>query len=180
MKPRTIIIAAAFLTLFLSSCSDSRVKRANEWYEGTKAEILKQSDLIADSTRYELNKDNSFRREYKYCKGHLFLVLGYSIDSISFKKRLEIHFSKDGDFELRREICANGTYLFEGVFYKDHAYGLSTWRHCNTGQLDDQGIRFKGQTIDIWKWWDENGKLIRVSDGKNLDKLDSLPELKHE
>jgi hypothetical protein len=44
------------------------------------------------------------------------LLKGYNKDVL----RLEIRYSNNGDFELRREICENGNYAFEGIVYKSN------------------------------------------------------------
>jgi hypothetical protein len=132
---------------------------------------LKQSDLKADSTISTFNEDSTFRREHYYSGGQEFLLKGYNKGVL----RLETHYSKDKKFELRREICEDGNWSFEGIAYKEHFYGLSTWKNCK-GQLDHQGIRYNDQKIGVWKTWDE-GKLKEEKDYKNLTKLDSLPTI---
>jgi antitoxin component YwqK of YwqJK toxin-antitoxin module len=116
------------------------------------------------------NKDSTFRREHLFHNGQEFSVRGYKNNIL----RLEICCSADHNFELRREICKNGRYGFEGIFYKDEAFGPSNSYHCN-GQLCNQCIRFNGKDIGIWKTWDEKGNIREEIDYKNLQKLDSLP-----
>lgn len=161
--------------IFLVRCSsdDKRLLLADKWYTDTKTEILNQSSkLKPDSTTIEFNKDSTFRREHLFYQGIEFSTKGY--ENNSNIKRLEIFFSADHNFELRREICEDGKFRFEGIFYKGNAFGPSSSYHCN-GQLSCQDIRFNGQDIGTWKTWDEEGKIREEIDYKNLEKLDSLP-----
>jgi antitoxin component YwqK of YwqJK toxin-antitoxin module len=167
------ILTLLTLGFSLTRCVNNDTKTAaHKWYEDTKAEILKQSNLTPDSTTLILNEDSSFKKEHYFSAGHEFLLKGYNKDVL----RLEIRYSNNGDFELRREICENGNYAFEGIVYKSNFYGLSTWRYCDKS-IDHQGIRYNGQKIGIWKKFDEKGKLTEEIDYKNIEKLDSMPTI---
>ena len=159
--------------LFLTRCASNHGRTSSDkWYEDTKAEILKQSDLKPDSTALMYNEDSTFTKEHYFSAGHEFHLKGYNKGIL----RLEIHYSKDRNFELRREICDNGNFGFEGIVYKDHFYGLSTWRYCD-GQIHHQGIRHNGKKVGVWKKFDESGKQIEETDYKNTELLDSMPTL---
>lgn len=159
--------------LFLTRCATNDGKTSSDkWYEDTKAEILRQADLNPDSTSLTYNEDSTFKKEHYFSGGHEYLLKGYDKEIL----RLETHYSKDGNFELRREICDNGNFGFEGIVYKGHFYGLSTWRYCN-GQIEHQGVRHNDKKIGIWKKFDETGKQIEETDYKNLEQLDSLPTI---
>jgi antitoxin component YwqK of YwqJK toxin-antitoxin module len=169
----TITLALLTVGLFLTRCASNDSKTsADKWFEDTKAEILKQSDLKPDSITLTFNEDSTFKKEHSFSAGREFLLKGYNKGIL----RLETHYSKDGNFELRREVCDNGNFGFEGIVYKSHFYGLSTWRHCN-GQLDEQGVRHNDQKIGVWRKFDETGKQIEATDYKNIEKLDSMPIL---
>lgn len=158
-----------FLTigLLMTRCTN----KADKWYEDTKAEILKQSAVKTDSITYTYFRgDSSFKEEHYYFKGHEFLLNGYRNGVF----RLEIHYSKDGKFELRREIHNNGSFAFEGIVYQSEFYGLSTWRYPD-GKINRQGIRYKSEPVGVWKSFDEKGNLIAKDDYGNMDRLADLP-----
>jgi hypothetical protein len=172
MKKHIIsIIAILTIGLLLSNCNNNESKKYTpNWYEYTKSEIMKQSDLEPDSIITE--KDTTMIKEHSYFNGkefHLRLLK-------NGKLRMEKIYSKDGNFEIVREFFDNGNYLFEGITYKDHFYGLSTWKYQN-GQLNEKGIRFNDKKIGVWKTWNESGKLVESVDYKNLEKLDSMPKI---
>lgn len=167
------ILTLLILGLSLTRCANSnRITVSDKWYKNTKAEILKQSNLKPDSITLTFNEDSSYKKEHYFSVGHEFLLKGYNNDIL----RLEIHYSNNGDFELRREICENGNYAFEGIVYKSSFYGLSTWYYCDKS-IDHQGIRYNSQKIGVWKKFDEKGKLTEEIDYKNFEKLDSMPAI---
>ena len=172
MRPRSILYI--LIIALLTHCTNhDRKEQSNKWYLETKTEILKQSNLNADSTSQTFNEDKSYLTEDYYSFGHKFLTKGYN----NTIPRLEIHYSKDGNFELRRELCDNGNLGFEGITYKEHFYGLSTWRRCN-GTLDQKGVRFNDQKIGIWKekaLWGQ----YKNTDYGNYNKFDSMPTIKN-
>jgi antitoxin component YwqK of YwqJK toxin-antitoxin module len=159
--------------LFLTRCASNDGKTSSDkWYEDTKAEILKQADLKPDSTTLTFYDDSTFKKEHYFSGGHEYLLKGYYKGILS----LETYYSNDGNFELRREVCDNGNLGFEGIVYKDHFYGLSTWRYCD-GQIDHQGVRHNDKKIGVWKKFDEAGKQIEETDYKNIEQLDSMPTI---
>lgn len=189
MKSTSIVHTAllAVALLFINCANSPAPDPANKWFEETKAEILKQADHKPDSV--VTVKNNTAKRE-TLTDGSIFvpetaLVFQNSyFNGKLFYRRTkkygkligETHYSTDGNFELRREIFENGNSLFEGFTYKDHFYGLSTWNHSN-GRPAKQGVRYNNHRIGIWKKWDDTGKLLEEKDYKNLDKLDSMPQL---
>lgn len=170
-RPYTTLLTILAAGFFLAHCADNANDNpGDKWYDETKAEILKQAEVKPDSiTRAE---DSITVKEYSYSNGNVFHERWLK----GGKLRAETFYSKDGNFELRREIFENGVFLFEGIVYNDHFYGLSTWNHQN-GKPEQQGIRFNDQKIGVWKKWDEAGKLTEETDYKNLQKLDSLPRI---
>jgi hypothetical protein len=169
---RNLIIGV--IIIFLVSCQANQDKIiAENWYEEIKAEILKQSKLIADSVITMNDKRDSLRRERKsFYHGAVFF------SELFYKgiKRGETYFSIERVFELRREICENNLISFEGIFINGEAYGPSTWKYCN-GNLEKEGIRFKNKHIGIWYEWAEIGKRISQTDYKQMELLKSLPPI---
>ncbi len=160
-------------SIFILFAGCSQTDQTTKWYEETKAEILRQSDMKADSSSLEYNEDSTFNRESFYLKGHKFRLIGSDTNG---GIGLETHYSKDGNFELRREVCENGTFRFEGIYYINKFYGLSTWSYCD-GRPSQQGVRYKSEKIGIWKDWDETGKLTEEKDFGKKEKLDSMPQI---
>jgi antitoxin component YwqK of YwqJK toxin-antitoxin module len=159
-----------FFLLSLTVCScKQKHKKPTEWYNETKAEILKESQLKADSVSNDTDRGLISKRYYH--KGHEFMRK-YG----KMPPGAEIRYSLDGTFEFRKEICGNGTQGFEGIVYKGQFYGLSTWWHCN-GKLEEQGIRYRDNRIGIWHWYDTIGKEIKTEDEGRMDLIDSLPQI---
>jgi len=175
---RTAIFAILLVAHFLTGCNNrSKDKRWNidekdqKWYDNTKAAILRQSDVKTDSVISIFKGDSSHKYCYYYSQGHISLKKGYNKN----KLRLEVHYSTDGLFELRREICDTGNYVFEGITYMADFYGLSTWWYCD-GRIQRQGVRFKNDDVGNWKVWDEEHKLyIHYSFPYKPYAVDSFP-----
>lgn len=159
------------VVFFHSRCASKAGKTLSaSWYEFTKAEILKQADLSPDSIISSYNEDRSFKKEHYFSGGHEYLIRGYDKGILC----IETHFSKEGSFELRRELCDNGNLTFEGIAYKKHFYGLSTWRYCD-GQLMQQGVRYDDKKVGVWKTFDQKGRQIEETDYRSIAQLDSMP-----
>lgn len=171
-------IRVFLLGVFALTCLGfhSFIERINQsaslWYEETKREILKQSALKADSTALYVKSDSTKKRETYFSRGQKFLVKFYRNGILSS----EYYFSKDGNFDLRREFCDNGDVNFEGIGYKTSLYGPFTRWHCN-GKVQEQGYHFRSEKIGSWKTFDGTGKLIYVTDHKFHALLDSLPQI---
>jgi hypothetical protein len=169
---RLIMLALLMLSLF--SCDEKQEGYKDTWFEKAKKEIFRQSSYLADSISISYNDDSSFARKCYFFQGRKLRLRGYSRGHLA----LETSYSKDGDFEFRREICKNGHYSFEGIVYKNEFYGLSTWYHCSVkSQPQSQGVRFKSERIGVWKKWDEKGDLIGEVDYGKRELLDSLPQI---
>lgn len=189
MKSTSIVYTALLaVALLFINCADSPAPDpANKWYEETKAEILKQADLEPDSV---VTFKNTIAKRETLMNGRIIVpettlvVEKAYIDGRVFHKRVlkeeklraEVFYSTNGAFELRSEFYENGNYLFEGIACNGHFYGPSTWKYAN-GKIKKQGVRFNDQQIGMWKNLDETGELQENTDYKNLDKLDSLPQL---
>ncbi len=171
MKQYQTTILFLSIGLLLTCCTDKAVN-ADKWYEETKAEILKQSVLKADSIVYTYNSDSTFKTEHHYSAGHEFLLNGYRNGVFIW----EVNYSKDGKFELRREIHNNGSFAFEGIVYQSKFYGLAT-RLYPDGKIHEQGMRYKDESIGVWKQYDKMGKLIEENDFGDMDKLADLPTI---
>ncbi len=161
------------LTLFISCNTDKKKFDSDQWYNKTKNFILTESNLPIDSTSTE-NYENGIMHKLKsFNKGHLTIEKWFRETG---EQVLETHYSKDGDFELRREICTNGKVAFEGVFFQKNSYGLSTWWGCGKFK-QDEGKRFRNSRIGVWKHWDEKG-VVSETDYKMNNLIDSLRTIK--
>jgi hypothetical protein len=153
----------AFFSFHSVSCGSFNGK-AKRWFDNTKSEILRQSDLSPDS----LGGDSVY--VVFYYKGRKFNESRF----YGGKKRFEAFSSRDGDFELRREVCENGTIRFEGILYQGFFYGPSKWFNCD-GSLSDEGFRFKGEHIGKWEYWDSKLNSNYIEDHQRYSVVDSLP-----
>ncbi|GBL35525.1 hypothetical protein EMGBS15_11200 [Filimonas sp.] len=157
--------------LFCTGCDSGEQKaKAEIWYNETKATIFKQSDAPLDSTNTVFTKDNTCKSVIPYSKGHKLLKREFVNDRL----RNEVYFSKDDQFEFRREVCENGQASFDGIFYEGKPYGMSTWYYCN-GKTKEQGIMLGEERIGTWIKWDEQGKVLEEKNHGSLDKIDQLP-----
>jgi hypothetical protein len=163
------------LILFLASCTQKpKPFDPNHWYWDTKALILSESNLPSDSTVTEKYDDGKTHKVRSFNHGHPTVEKWYRETG---EQVVQTNFSRDGLFELRKEICEDGKPGFEGIFFKDRAYGLSTWWKCGKSIKEEEGLRYKDQKIGIWKYWDSSGKVTEM-DYKNGDLLDSLPQIR--
>jgi len=107
IRQALIILTILITGLTLTCCSSP----SNKWYEETKAEILRQSNIKADSIISTFNEDSTYRQEHYYFAGQEFLLKGYNNRIL----RIETYTTKGKNFELRREICDHGELGFEGI-----------------------------------------------------------------
>ena len=75
------------------------------------------------------------------------------------------------------EICHNGRILFKGELINGKFTGLSTWWHCETGKKSEEGIRVNDIEVGKWKYWDKNGKLIKIVENLDRQLLDSVQDI---
>ncbi|MFN8313938.1 MAG: hypothetical protein U0289_14120 [Cyclobacteriaceae bacterium] len=143
------------------------------WFEKTKATILRQSKMNADSVGQELSDDLVRRTEMSYREGHLYLKKIYRQNIL-----VQVaYFDQSGEFELRRELCPNGKFRFEGIFVKGEAFGICTWFFC-TGKTEKQGVRYRGKDVGIWKFYDENGRVTEEVDFENQQLVGEMPVIR--
>ncbi|HNP78994.1 MAG TPA: hypothetical protein PKM91_17275 [Cyclobacteriaceae bacterium] len=143
------------------------------WFEKTKATILRQSKMNADSVGQELSDDLVRRTEMSYREGHLYLKKIYRQNIL-----VQVaYFDQSGEFELRRELCPNGKFRFEGIFVKGEAFGICTWYFCS-GKTEKQGVRYRGKDVGIWKFYDENGRVTEEVDFENQQLVGEMPVIK--
>jgi hypothetical protein len=172
---KTFILCISFLSLILQTGCNKKHIDSQEWYNDTKAEILKQANLNADSITYTFDKDSIWFHAHLFSKGHLFR--DSSRKRGDWQGGADSYYSTNGEFIFGREICPNDTILSEGIVYKGACYGLSTWwAYCDKRKLMEQGIRYNGEKIGIWKYWDYDGTMT-TKDYGNIDKLDSMPSI---
>ncbi|MDB5198469.1 MAG: hypothetical protein JWO92_432 [Chitinophagaceae bacterium] len=168
------LILSLFLVAILSGCfPQNKTSEAIEWYKETKGSILKDSDDPTTVSLIDYYENGKLKKVSSIKNGQPIVIKYYRIEG---EQSAETHFSPDSKFELRKELCADGSLTFEGIFYKAQAIGLSTWWKC--GRIEKQGNRWNGERIGVWKEWDENG-LAKEVDYKNDDKLDSIIMLKY-
>lgn len=143
------------------------------WFEKTKATILRQSKMNADSVGQQLSDDLVRRTEMSYREGHLYLKKTYRQNIL-----VQVaYFDQSGEFELRRELCPNGKFRFEGIFVKGEAFGICTWFFC-TGKTEKQGVRYRGKDVGIWKFYDENGRVTEEVDFENQQLVGEMPVIR--
>ena len=161
------------IVLLLSSCTQ-KPKPLNpyHWYWETKSFILSESNLHADSTSVEKYGDGKTHKIKSIYRGHPTIEKWYRETG---EQVAQINYSRDGQFELRKEICKDGKPAFEGIFYKTEAYGPSTWWKCGKSK-EEEGVRYKDRKIGVWKYWNNNGK-VTETDYKNDNLIDSLLQI---
>lgn len=159
----------------LFSCHSKKEKIDPDiWYSQTKDFILTESNLPTDSTATEYFADGNQQKVKLFNNGHPTVEKWYQVTG---EQIAETKYSRDGQFELRKEICQNGQIAFEGIFYKTNPYGLSTWFGC-TKIKQKEGIRFKDKKVGIWKSWNDKGE-VTETDYKNIELIDSLQIIKN-
>lgn len=140
------------------------------WYKETRAEILAQATLKADSVYTFNNEEKNFKEDHYYFQGKEFLSKAYYSGIL----RIETHYTRDRLFSLTKEYCDNGNTRFEGIQYEGAYYGYSSWYHCD-GKLNEEGYRFNGQKIGRWREFNAEGSIINEVNHHDAQKLDSLP-----
>jgi hypothetical protein len=165
----------ALLVFAMFSCSKKQSNNTDAWFSTTKKEIIRQSSYMEDSVDVSYNKDSSYVSKSYYLQGRKLTMQRFNRGRLV----IESIYSKDGQFEFRREVCKNGDSGFEGIVYKDEFYGLSTWYYCSVkSRIESQGVRFKGEKIGVWKKWSRRGRLLEEVDYGKKELLDSLPQLR--
>ena len=163
-----------FLLIGLFSCTQKKRFNPDEWYLKTRLAILKDASRRPDSSATNINIYDPNRVYYLLKRKAIRSYLKGSKDgnAVTF-------YSKDGLFELRREIAKNDTILFEGITYKKHFYGLSTWWYRN-GEIRKQGIRWNDKEIGLWKtpMSDSKGSEVYLFRAGHDEKIDSLEYMK--
>lgn len=144
--------------------------KVNNNGDTTEIATYRDGELNGIKVSFSSKRDTTGIQTYKAGK----------LDGISYLfnegKIAAIETFKDGVRNgITEEICPNGTISFKGNLINGNFYGLSTWWHCN-GKKESEGIRVKGVEVGKWKYWDENGKLIKTENKGNLKLLDSIPK----
>jgi hypothetical protein len=163
--PRYILIV-----VLLYSCTQKpKPLNPDHWYYETKEFILSESNLPTDSTSIERYEDGKTHKVKSFNHRHSTIEKWYRETG---EQVVQTNYSRDGLFELRKEICKDGKPGFEGIFYKGEGYGPSTWWRCGKSK-EEEGVRFKDRKIGVWKYWDTSGK-VTEADYKNENLFDSL------
>jgi antitoxin component YwqK of YwqJK toxin-antitoxin module len=161
------------ILLFCSCNQRPNPFNPNDWYQERKERILSESNLPTDSTSIERYENGKAHKVKSFNHGHPTVEKWYRETG---EQVVQTNYSRDGLFELRREICKDGKPLFEGIFYKGQGYGPSTWWRCGRSK-EEEGVRFKDLKIGVWKYWDTSGK-VSEADYKNGNIIDSLQWIK--
>jgi hypothetical protein len=172
---KDVKLAVSLFGLLFFSCSDSRVKYAIKWTEEIKAKIIEDSGKAPDSTFIEnphpgLNIISTFKN-------------GALLKSIRINPETKdtlgtIYYSTDQNFILGRELCPLlKDHYVEVIFYKKMTLGEHTFYYCN-GKIKKQGLNIHG-LVGVWKEYDQQGKLVKITDYGNIEKLDTLKEIKY-
>jgi hypothetical protein len=165
-----LIFGLPIVLLLLHQCRPETPPDVATWYENLRADIQKKADLQADTTHFEYLADSTFSHRVFIRGKRVFREEWYGkagdLQGVSL-------YMPDGRFELRSEICPDGSRGFEGILFKNKFYGPCTWWYCN-GQMRQQGYRFANREIGLWRRWDENGVLVDSVDRGNGALLDSL------
>ncbi|NIG55825.1 hypothetical protein [Chitinophaga sp. Cy-1792] len=172
MKPRLPILILS-LPIFAACERQQTAVAHRHWYEHTKSTILEQAGMAPDSIAYSYNEDSTHKVVEQYHDKHLLSTRGFDHDIL----RYEIFYSIDRDFEFRRERCENGNPAFEGLFYKNEGYGITTWFAGN--RLKEQGVRFKNNRVGIWKLWTKENMEPEEKNYGGDAAIESFPVLKH-
>jgi hypothetical protein len=162
-----------FILIGLMSCVKSPFS-PDEWYLRTKLIILQDASRNFDSTNLNINP---FSPDMRY-----YLLKGKAVRSFLKGSKggfTVVFYSKDCNFELRREVADNGSVLFEGITYKKHFYGLSTWWYVD-GELKRQGVRWNDKKVGLWKTWplDQKNSIVYLFRAGKENMIDSLQRLK--
>ncbi|WP_143305596.1 toxin-antitoxin system YwqK family antitoxin [Chitinophaga vietnamensis] len=160
-------------TLLCTGCHQPQTEVAHEmWYNNTKAVIIDQASVEADSVAYTFNADSSRKIIQDYHQQHLLITRGFQQGNLQY----EIYYSKQGDFEWRRELCENGQPAFEGIFYKNEGYGLTTWYNCD-GNIREQGVRLKNEKAGAWKTWNDSARSLQQTRYTPGPSMDAFPKI---
>lgn len=135
----------SLILLGLAGCNSYDSWAQQRWYDDSKSSVLEQAGLPEDSSSTTYSRDSTQRTEISYRHGRQLIKRHYRHQNLA----VEILYAQTNTFELRREVCTDGSLAFEGLFVDGDAYGLSTWWSCNN-QLRQQGIRYKGEKIGNW------------------------------
>jgi len=171
MPPTSLGLSLAILCIaFISGC-----KRRSGWYEEARTRLAAVASEGTDSTVQRPSADSTRTTECFFSGGHRTISRDYYRDSRWIGETV---YSRDGRFELRREICPTGQTTFEGIFYGGHYYGLSSsWACGDTLRLDQEGVRYRDQKVGTWKIWNDSAKTWKTRDYGHENLLDSLEAL---
>jgi hypothetical protein len=157
------------MTLLISACDQPQPFDPEKWYAANKEIILRQANEPTDSVERRNWGNEVPEREFFYRKGKLVRETRYRDTGVM---AIEKFYSKDGQYELRREFCTDGSVSFEGIFYKNFSYGMSTWWGCGV-PTQERGVRVKDKKIGSWLTIDAKGVQGRTEYG-NEDQLEIL------
>lgn len=165
-----------FILIIVIACSCTQARKSVDpyvWYRETKAQILTESNLPTDSTAIEKYENGKTHKLKSFHQGHPTVEKWYRENG---DQVVQTSFSRSGQLELRMELCSDGKPGFEGIFFKDHGYGPSTWWRCGKSK-EEEGVRYNDKNIGIWKNWDTAGNQTETNYG-HAEVIDSLQWIK--
>jgi antitoxin component YwqK of YwqJK toxin-antitoxin module len=171
-----IFILFAFL---LQSCSESLEDYATVWSNEVKVKIIQDANENPDTIIFDTSyMDITLLKEERKLKFfHLNPKLNSDSTIILYDTAISTFFSKDGDFELIKELCPGNKRSFEGIRYKGRHIGVAEFKYCN-GKIKERGCRFQGD-VGMWTKYDSSGKIIEQTDYGNVSRLKSLKKIKY-
>lgn len=157
------------------SCGDSRTDFAYKWTKDIKGKILEDSGQEPDSVHVE-NK----RPDYSYVTTYRnnIRLKSFGIDPITNDTFSVAAYSKDQQFIFGTELCPllNNEYV-EVILYRRMTLGVHSVFYC-AGVLKEQGFNISGK-VGKWTKYDQNRKVIKVTNHGNEGKLDTLRMIKY-
>lgn len=175
MRFRVTYYLLLLLVTGMASCTvKSNDEKINEWFTDTKEEILDQADVEPDSMFENINLNTGQYERWHYYENR---KVKYEVTNEQKTPSYTVLYAEDTNFALVREYCMHGNLSYEGISYKNKPYGTATWYDCETGNVMEQGNRFKFKKSGSWKKFHQNGELKSEHIYKGKIKLKSLPEL---
>jgi hypothetical protein len=163
------VLIFTLVSFFLISCKRSSTDYALKWSTDIKSKIFEDINIPPDSVSINTARED-FKEVTFYNKGNRTKYFG--IRTATGDTLLSTYYSKDQNFEIVRELCPGIDRNFEGIQYKGKRLGLAEFRFCD-GKLKKQGYWIDGN-VGVWKEWDENGVVIKVTDYGHTEKLEDL------
>lgn len=173
---RLVIVLILIVVMFAISCGEKNLSSyAREWSDEVKMKIIEDAGKLHDSISIVSISDSA--QIISFLRGDT-MLRRVRFDPILKDTLASIYFSANSEFVLGIKYCDFRGYYEESISYKDIiTIGVHKIFYCN-GVLKLDGISF-GHPVGEWKEYDSSGKLIRIVDHGNLDKLEELKRIKY-